>query len=515
MSLPVLNVVGKPGQHDSAGVSILTGKADFVADRLPNQKYFGAVRPANFTRGKITNIDASEALKLAGVKAVVTYQDIPSWSPTVLHWGQPVAGVVAEDPYIAERALPLIKIDYTPAPAVVDPDEAIKPGATLSGVMLETNLSVQANLSRGDLEAGWANADVVEDASWNWTTVHQHQTLETNVALAWWVGEHAYVWGSTQSAHSEKSTLINTLNMPATKIHFYTHFCGSGEGGKGAALGTVAVPMSKAVGGYPVLMSWSRRVQMGTYTRQFQVRSEIKLGAKNDGTFTAADATWWAMGGVNSATPSGSAHFGFRTTYTIPDAKMVVNLIGTNSPQRGYYRCVNDPPGNINSDSAIDKLAVRLGMDPYDLRMKNLRPMDAPDQDSPYRQWGNGGAGGGVRMCFEKVYQESNYATKKHNPGAYQLENGKMHGIAITGHLDSHGSVGGGSRGGNLVLTPDGQVQLNVGGARGTPGAETTMAHFVAEVMGLKYDDVGIGEWGNTDISLDSGIQAGSGFTGG
>ena len=515
MSLPVLNVIGKPGHHDPAAVQVLIGKADFPEDRLPNNKYYGAIRPSNITRGKITSIDGSEALKLSGVKAVVDYNDIPGWSDNVLYWGQPVAGVIADDPYTAERALTLIKIEYARGNAVVDPDEAIEPGAPLSGIRPETNVNRQTNLERGNWDAGLAAADVVEDTSFGWTTIHQHNCLEPHSATAWWIGDDCYVWAACQNVFSAKNSIVNAFGMSAAKVHFYSHFTGSALGDKtGAPVAPVAVAMSKVVNGYPVQIVESRKVNILTNSRQFQVRSTFKLGAKNDGTFTGADATWWAMGGVNASTPSGNANFGFRTTYTIPDARMIVNLISTNSPARGYYRCVCDPPGNINADSAIDKLAVKLNMDPYELRMKNIRPANAADLDSPNRQWGNGGAGVGVRMCFEKVYEESGYASKKHAPGQRTVD-GKLHGIAITGHLDSHGGVNGGSRGAMVTMTADGKCLINMGGARATPSAPTMCCHMAAETLGLLYSDVNVGEWGNADVSLDAGGQNGSGFTGG
>jgi len=515
MSLPALNVLGKTGNHDPAGVQILTGRSDFANDRLPNYKLYGAIRPANITRGKVASIDSSAALALPGVKGVVTYEDVPIWSQNINYWGQAVAGVIAEDPYIAERALPLIKVNFTPGTAVTDPDAAIAPGAPLSGILPESNVSRQTNLERGNVETGLSAADVVEEGSFGWTTIHQHNTLEAQDGVAWWIGDDCYAWSSTQGAHGVRSGLVNALNVPAIKVHAFTHFTGCGEGGKGTDAVIVAAIMSRKMSGYPVQLLESRKVQMLTMNRQFQIRSTFKLGAKKDGTLTGADITWWAMGGVNAATPSGNAHFGFRATYTIPDAKMVVNLITTNSPQRGYYRCVNDPPGNINSDSAIDKLAAKLGIDPYDMRIKNIRPADAPDQDPPGRQWGNGGAGLAIRMCLEKCYQESGYANKKHAPGAKKLDDGRMHGIAITGHIDSHGGVSGAGRGGMVTMTPDGKCLVNVGGARGTQGAESMACHMVAETMGLLYTDVNIGDWGNTDISLDAGGQNGSGFTGG
>ena len=513
--LPKLKVLGDFKNHDKHTMQIITGRHDFATDRMPGNKYYGAIRPATITRGKVLKVDGTEAMKIPGVKAVVTYDDVPVWSSNVLYWGQPIAAVIADCPYTAERGLPLLKIEYAPATPVIDPDEAIKPGAALSGVWPDRNTNLQASVDRGDYQAGLAASEEVIDTTFGWTTVHQHNTLEPHAALAWWVGDDCYVWAGNQNPHGSRSTLVNSLGVPAHKIHFFSHFIGGALGSKGGGEIPAAAHMSRYMKGYPVQVFESRKANLLFNTRQFQVRSEFKIGAKKDGTFTALDANFFAMGGVNSATPSGSVNFALRTTYTIPDAKMRVTLIGTNSPNRGFYRCVPDPPGNINSDTAIDKLATKLGMDPYELRMKNLRPADAKDQDEPYRQWANGGPGVAVRMCFEKVFKESDYASKKHAPGAHTRADGKLHGIAIVGHLDSHVSVSGATRGGIVTMTDDGKCLVNMGGARATQGGPTMACHMVAETLGLLYDDVNIGEWGHTDTSLSAGGQNGSGFTGG
>jgi CO/xanthine dehydrogenase Mo-binding subunit len=184
-------------------------------------------------------------------------------------------------------------------------------------------------------------------------------------------------------------------------------------------------------------------------------------------------------------------------------------MVNTNSPVRAFWRCVNDPPGAFNYDIALDKLADKLGITPYQLRKTNLRPADAPDQDPPFYVW----SGNGVGLCFERVYQASGYAHKWHKPGARILSDGRLHGIAITGHLDSHGSIARTIRGGIVTLTPDGKCLVNVGGARASDGSLTICAHIVAETIGLTYSDVSCNEWGNTDVSLDAGMQAGSTFT--
>jgi len=160
-------------------------------------------------------------------------------------------------------------------------------------------------------------------------------------------------------------------------------------------------------------------------------------------------------------------------------------------------------------------------MDPYDLRMKNLMPSDMPDQDTAVdavtgrpRYWSTKG----INLLFPLVYKDSGYATKKHAPGAKTLPDGRMHGIAITGHMDSHGGVSGATRYGHLRMggqDNSGKCFAYVGGSRGSSGAQPTMMHIAAEVLGLKYDDMALGEFANSDINFDTGSQGGSAFTGG
>ena len=154
---------------------------------------------------------------------------------------------------------------------------------------------------------------------------------------------------------------------------------------------------------------------------------------------------------------------------------------------------------------ALDKLAAQLNMNPADLRRKNLMAEGDSDQDPPNRKWGSKE----VNACFEKVFAESGFATKWHTPGSKTLPDGRMHGIAIACHTDSHGSVSGTSRGATSLMQDDGTALLLIGGGRATSGT-TQMAHIFAEVLGLKYEDVMLGDYANTDVTLSAGGQGGS-----
>jgi CO/xanthine dehydrogenase Mo-binding subunit len=513
MALPVLNVCGKPGQKDQYGAWIVTGKMDYAGDRMAGRKLFGAIKASTIAHGSVKSIDATKALAEPGVKAVITWKECPFWMQSIYQWGQEVAGVVADSWDTAVRATTLIDVTYDVSPTVFDPDEAMKPTSPLAGPRPDANMVATTTLKRGDVAAGMQAAEVQLSTVQPWTTTYQHNCLEPHQSVAWWIGDDVYIWGPSQNTFAAKNAVVNGLNMPSNKVHFFTHGTGGALGDKtGNPSGGPAACMSKAVNGAPVYLLYSRHDNMLFNTRMFSVRSNINWGAKKDGTIVAVDATYYGNNGRNAGAPVGNAHFGLKNTYTIPNASMIVNTVVTNQPQRGYYRCVNDPPGCFNSDMALYKLAEKLGMDPWAVIQKNLRAGDAPDQDvTPARFWG----GNGVVECLNKVYTESGYASKYHAPGTKTMADGRMHGIAIVGHVDSHGGVNGSTRGALVTMCADGTALTNMGGSRATAGAPTTMVHITAEMLGMKYADVRSGEWGNTDVGLDAGGQNGSGFTGG
>lgn len=131
MALPELRVIGNPANHDQVAMKVVTGQADFAADRFPMHKWYGAPKLSTIMRGKIKSVDATEALKEPGVKAVVTYKEVPGWTQDIFQWGQEVAGVIADNWYTAVRATQLVKVEYEVGVGVFDPDEAAKSGAPL------------------------------------------------------------------------------------------------------------------------------------------------------------------------------------------------------------------------------------------------------------------------------------------------------------------------------------------------------------------------------------------------
>jgi xanthine dehydrogenase YagR molybdenum-binding subunit len=161
-------------------------------------------------------------------------------------------------------------------------DDALKDGAPLSGKRADTNIA-ESSFSRGDIEAGLQQAEVTVQATQPWTTTHQHGPIEGYQALAWWVGDHVYIYQGSQNLHGNKTAVVNYLETSYNKVHCYARYLG---GGHGARLSNwesgVAAFMSKAVGGAPVLFRETKKHNMLFHIRQHEHRSVYKLGAKKD-----------------------------------------------------------------------------------------------------------------------------------------------------------------------------------------------------------------------------------------
>ena len=240
-------------------------------------------------------IDTSKALAEPGVLAVVTYQDVPTWTQGIFAWGQEVAGVVAEDYFTAVRACQLIDVTYETGTLVWDVESALQASSPLAipggNAQTGTNVGNPSQVTRGDVEAGFAACRCNITREQPWTTTYAHNMLEPHGAVAWWIGPDVYVWYCSQDVHSGKNSIVNSLGMPANRVHGYTHGTGGGHGDK------TGYRAGRAGGHHVAEGKWTTRSQVVAQrnvhntiaTRQFETKQSIKVGAKNDGTLVAYD----------------------------------------------------------------------------------------------------------------------------------------------------------------------------------------------------------------------------------
>lgn len=496
------NVLNKEGLHDKQAVECVTGTIEVADDVFLGTKIFAAQLGSAHAHARIISIDASEALAMPGVEAVMDHTEIPGWSEEKFYVGDPVAVVAATTQNKAVAALEKIKVEYEVRPAVADPEEAMESGAPLVGLWPEGNTNVRTTLERegGDLDAGFAEADVDIEVELGYSNNHSNHPLEGGNTTAWWNGDDLYVWMSTQNPHSEHRGLAGSFGLPQNKVRVFTHGNGAGFGSGRAAVRVQAAALAKKTGKV-VSFHIDRKEQFQTGPKQFATKSKTRMGAKNDGTITAVDFTYWSDQGMNSRAPMTGTHQCWQHAIDCMNVRFQGIGIATNTVPRSYYRCVAHPGGAFHMNLALHKLADELGMDQCEFRLKNFMEPDHDSMDDSPRPY----ALNTLKERFQEVMDLMDWDGKSHANGQNNvLPDGRLHGIAITGHQDGHGGMGGG-RAAIIHMRRDGTAFLNHGGSRTGCGTVSAQCHIVAERLGINYENVTVGSYGDTAVSADGG----------
>ncbi|MGE5218647.1 MAG: xanthine dehydrogenase family protein molybdopterin-binding subunit [Chloroflexota bacterium] len=386
----------------------VTGRAQYLADMSVPGMCYGKILRSPFPHARVRAIDVSNALKVAGVLAVLTRDDIlhdegiePYYGPVfkdqtivavekVHHVGDPVAAVAALTADAAEEALKLIEVDYEELPAVLDVHEALKPGATLvhESVKLPTsgfadlaeikpvegtNICTHFKLIRGDIQKGFAQADrVFEDVFTLPAT--QHSFLETHACIAAVdPGGRITVWATTQNPFVVRTQLANIFKVPVSKVRVIVPYLGGGYGGKVyPKVEPITVALAQKAG-RPVRVVLSREEVFYTITKHAAV-IRMKTGVKHDGTLVAReceihlDTGAYAEIGPRVAKKSGYTAAG---PYRIPNLKIDSYSVYTNKPPAGAFRGFGVSQSAWAVESQMDIIAAALKIDPLELRKKN------------------------------------------------------------------------------------------------------------------------------------------------
>lgn len=483
----------------------------------------------DFTPGK-AHVDATAALAVPGVKGVYWFENlglpVPGGLPSSglssswTNYGVAIAAVCADDWDTAEYACTLIKIEYDVLPVVGTITQALNPSSPLSGKSATSNVVAGGTFTRPTATsfppgtynetAAFAAADkTIGPLATGWYRTMQHNPVQPKTGMAWKTGEEWYgFWSSQGGANSGTTTLPSVVAGGTIRnCHQVIHSSGGGFGdGESAAMGQIAARVSDALGGHPCICKLSRNGHNHIGSRQYDTQANLTFGVKNDGTLVAIKGDW--NGGLGGASGMWA---GLQNTYRCPNVSFTSNTVNYNAPGRGAWRCVSDEPGSEAYDIAMDHVAAALNMDAWDFRQKNIQGLLERSQDN-----GNIYSNKAVNTCMQKAYDVSGYAAKKHAPGKGPVRaDGRLHGISIVGRYDAHGGVSGATRYGHIILGPDGIAKLYHGSGCGSTGPQAAMMNITAEVMGLKYDDVVLVAWADSDLTYTAGGQNGSAHTGG
>ncbi|MFI5002952.1 MAG: xanthine dehydrogenase family protein molybdopterin-binding subunit, partial [Reyranellales bacterium] len=404
MSKPKYKWIGtRPDRPD--GADKVTGRARFGADfNMPGQ-LIGKVLRSPHAHALIKSIDVSKAEALPGVKAVVTAKDFPEQPNLIVPTGEmqvnlrditrnvmarekalyeshPVAAVAATTEAIAKAALALIKVEYEVLPHVIDVVEAMKPGAPLlhdhmitEGVKppptKPSNIAKRIDNLKGDIEAGFKQAEIVVERDYTTQPVHQGY-IEPHACLASMSEDgQVQIWSTTQGHFQVRGFCSRLLNIETSQIRVTPTEIGGGFGGKTVVyLEPVAVMLSKK-SGKPVKMTMTRDEVFRASGPASGGTVHVKIGAKKDGTIVAAECTIALQAGAFPGSPVGPACWTSFACYDIPNIKVVGYDVVSNRPKVAAYRAPGAPISAWGVESTLDILAQELRMDPIDLRLKN------------------------------------------------------------------------------------------------------------------------------------------------
>ena len=518
-----MNTVG----HDFPRIDAyerVTGKATYTRDRkLPGMLY-ARVLPSPHPHARIRSIDTSKAEALPGVGAVITHEthqvvygsgsiaggrqysdaakDITThvrymFDNPVRFVGQPLAAVAAVDRHVAEEAIQLIEVDYEELPFVLDPEEALEPGAPL--IWPEGNLGLDfANQPRpsagtsGDPEAGFRAADRVFEDRYI-TDFVQDAQMEPRSALAHWDGDKVTIYTPTQGISNCRHDNARDLGLEVHQVQIICKYMGGGFGDKNGSyyFDLIAATLAKEADA-PVLLELSRKDDwLGTHGRWHTVQ-DFKVGVARDGTVTAIQLRAYSGMGPYLRRSGGISG---TDAYACPNVDRVIYSVHTNRMVSGNFRAPSDPQGYFAIQSMMDDIAYKIGMDPVDFALKNMR---RPTEQQRYTNYT-------LDECIARGRELFDWESRwRPEPGS---DPGPIKRGAGMAFMMFRSGVGPSSA--ILRVNSDEMYTLFVGVTDIGPGAKTTMALIAAEALGVPLSQVEV-VWGDTDLCPYSVGESGS-----
>ncbi len=382
------------------GLEKVTGKARFGADLVLPGMLEAAVLRSPHAHARIVSIDTSAAESMPGVKAVITGADFPDLAEAgarpddvmlshnimardkVLYEGHVVAAVAATTRKQAQLAAAAIEVGYEPLDHVLTVDEAMADGAPLLHDNMKTrgvdpapeepsNVASRISHERGDLDKGFAEADLVVERTFTTKPVHQGY-IEPHAAVAD-AGQNgrANLWCSSQGHFAMRTASATVLGWDPSRIKVTAAEIGGGFGGKTVIyLEPLAIALSVKAG-RPVRVVMDRDEVFKATGPTSGTKIRVKIGVTNDGKLTAADAWMAYEAGAYPGSPVGAAGMTILAPYDIPNFFIEGFDVVVNKPKVAAYRAPGAPMAAFAVESVLDELAQGIGMDPIELRLKN------------------------------------------------------------------------------------------------------------------------------------------------
>jgi carbon-monoxide dehydrogenase large subunit len=507
-------VVGNPTPRVE-GETKVNGQAQYAVDVVLPDMLWGKLLRSPMASGKIKRIDISRASALRGVHAIITgadctglkigrrVYDMPILADGEVRFiGEKVAAVAADSEEIAEEAVNLIEVEYQETEALLDPVEALKPGAKLihpevatykglpKPLEKPTNDFIYITWGKGDIEAGFRQADVIVENTYTTPVVH-HSYIEPHSCVVSAAADgSAEFWSCSKVPYGVREQVANALKLPQEKLNFNPVYIGGDYGGKGDFMDLAVVYLLSKKAGRPVklVMDYEEEFAAGNPRHASIVR--VKTGVKKDGTLVAAQFSFiFDSGAYGAFKPNGFLNGPHLAAgpYKVPHVFIEEHMVYTNKIPCGHMRSPGDPQAFFANESQMDLVAKKIGMDPVEFRRKNFMhdgDVDPVGEEVSYIK---------TEETLKKALEDSGYRTPKpKNVGR---------GIGVV-HWGASGGVG------TVAISIDEQGKATIASAMRDQGAGTftVLAEIVSEELKIPLNSIRVKSLGTDDGVKDTGV---------
>lgn len=511
------------------GIGLITGKPFYTEDLVANQEYLIVkLLRSPHAYAKIKSIDTTIALKVPGVEGIYTYKDVPQTMFTlagqsypepspydrkildeyVRYVGDPVAIIAAVDEESAEKAMKLIKVEYEVLEAVVDYEKALdshilvhKDRAHINydtiGYDNKRNLASSYLQEKGDVEKGFSESEVIIENTY-YTQPQIHAMMETYRSASYFdVYGRLTVISSTQIPFHVRRHLARALDYPSSKIRVIKPKLGGGFGGKQTSVCEIYTAFVTLKTGKPSKIIYTRKETQAYSNTRHGMRLTVKIGSDREGNIKAIDIKVLSnTGAYGEHAPTVTSLVVYKTfpLYEKVPMRCKADIVYSNTMVGGAFRGYGATQGTFAVESAVNELAHKLGMDPTEIRMKNL--VDQSETVS-----------GDIKKCIQIGKEAFDWKNRK----VVDMGNGKVRasGMAVT--MQGSGIAGLDTGSATVKFHDSGDFTLMIGVTDMGQGCDTVLTQMAAEILEVPMDKIVLNA-ADTDVSpYDPGAYASSG----
>ena len=481
----------------------VTGRAAYVGDLEVPGMLHGKILRSPLPHAVVKEIDVRKALKLPGVVAVLTRDDLEGLDPfygavvrdrpfiatdKVRYQGEPVAAVAAVDLSTAEEALDLIQVKYDELPVISDTVGALMDG---EATVHETNLCNQSGYEWGDVTNAFAKADHVFDDTFTFPMVY-HYSMEPHAVIADYSNQGITVWSTAQHPFLVREDLARMFGFQLHQVRVVVPYLGGGFGSKSyTKLEPLVVALSK-VAGRPVRVALTVEEAFKTI-RRHAARCTVKTGVMNDGSFVARECLIHLDTGAyadNGPLVANRAAERIMGAYRWDNVKITSNAVYTNSTPAGSFRSIGAPQAAWASESQVDIIADALGLDPLELRLKNL--VEKGEEFRPGRRALDADPATGLRMAAQAIGMSLDKEPEDQG-SALPIKTGRGLGCNLSGVGSSATSTA------IVRLHVDGTVTVFAGTTEIGQGSRGVLAQIASQELQVPFEHISM-------VSSDTGV---------